>query len=118
MKTQPIWNEKSLEIHFSALEHNIEVDVAIIGAGITGISTAELLKKRGLKIAILESRKVGMGTSGQSTGNLYTLTEYPNNEIQDKYDLETVKKILESRRFGLEVIRKHVEQLNIDCDFQ
>lgn len=118
MKTQPIWNEKSLEIHFSALEHDIEVDVAIIGAGITGITTAELLKNRGLKIAVLESRKVGIGTSGQSTGNLYTLTEYLNNEIQDKYDLETVKKILESRRFGLEVIRKHVEQLNIDCDFQ
>jgi len=118
MDTKPIWIDKSLMIDFPQLNDDLQVDVAVIGAGITGITTAEQLKRRGLKVAVLESRAVGKGTSGQSTGNLYTVTEYPNYEIEEKYDLDTVKQVVQSRKVALEYITEKINQLNIDCDFR
>jgi glycine/D-amino acid oxidase-like deaminating enzyme len=40
------------------------VDVAIVGGGIVGITTARLLKDRGLKVALLEARRVGCEVTG------------------------------------------------------
>ena len=75
MFTRSIWNAHSESPRFKTLDQNIEVDVAIIGGGITGITTAQLLKQSGLKVAVLEAREVGRGTTGHSTGNLYVLTD-------------------------------------------
>src|SRR5690554_6837349 len=117
MKTEPIWKSKTIETNFPQLRNELEVDVAIIGGGITGITTAQLLKQEGYRIAILESRSVGQGTSGQSTGNLYALTEYSNSEIVEKYDFETLKQVVESRTAALDFIQNTVQHYNIDCDF-
>ena len=118
METKPIWSENSINTDFPKLVDNINVDVAIIGAGITGITAAEQFKKHGYKIAVLEAREVGKGTSGQSTGNLYSVTEYPNYEIVEKYDSETLKLVLESRKDAMQFISDTVKRLNIDCDFR
>ena len=42
---------------FPSLEEDIQVDVIIVGAGITGITSAYLLVNEGLKVAVLEARK-------------------------------------------------------------
>ena len=45
MDTTSLWKTISSQTTYSALAKNIEVDVAIIGAGITGVTTAlELIK--------------------------------------------------------------------------
>lgn len=53
-----------------SLEGDLEVDVAIVGAGFTGLSTAFHLHKAdpSLRIAILESEVVGYGASGRNAG--------------------------------------------------
>ncbi len=72
---QAIWSASSkTNITHSKLSGNIETDVAIIGGGITGISAAYHLKQSGRKVVVLESRKIGSGTTGSSTGNLYVPT--------------------------------------------
>lgn len=117
MKSEPIWNIKSKPIQFKSLDRNISVDVAIIGGGITGITTAQLLSEKGLKVAVLEARKIGEGTTGQSTGNLYGITEYPLTEMKGKYDQETVQKVVLARLEGVEHIQKTVNRYKMDCDF-
>src|SRR5699024_10234210 len=94
------------------------VDVAIIGGGITGITTAYLLKQKGIKCALLEARKIGKGTTGQSTGNLYEITEYTFDKLRGKYSLEELDKILTSRRSAMNMIEKNVGELQLDCDFK
>lgn len=49
---------KSFKTNFNSLDKDINVDVCVIGGGITGISTAYLLSKRGLKVCILEKDKI------------------------------------------------------------
>jgi len=118
MKNEPIWRIKSEPTEFPCLDVNYDVDVAIIGGGITGITLACLLKRTGLKTAVLEARKVAKGTTGQSTGNLYELTEYSLKELQSKYDIPTLRKIILSRREAMNLIEKNIRDLEIDCDFK
>jgi len=50
------------------LARDIVADVAIVGAGYTGLSTALHLSERGLRVAVLEAVEIGYGGAGRSTG--------------------------------------------------
>src|ERR1700751_820229 len=50
------------------LARDIVVDVAIVGAGFTGLSTALHLAERGLGVTVLEAIEIGYGAAGRSTG--------------------------------------------------
>lgn len=52
LKSSPIWNINSSETNFYSLNQEISIDVAIIGGGITGITTAQLLKDAGYQVAL------------------------------------------------------------------
>lgn len=69
-----VWTSGVLPPQFSKLNRDIEVDVAIIGGGITGVTAAWILAKAGKKVAVLEARKIGRGATAFSTGNLYETT--------------------------------------------
>lgn len=118
MFTQSLWNAHSEKTNFKTLDQNIVVDVAIIGGGITGITTAMLLKNSGLKVAVLESREIGRGTSGHSTGNLYVITDQLLAPIKEKYDIGVLRKVLKSRGEALSLITKNVQDYGIDCDYK
>lgn len=118
MFTRSIWNAHSGSTNFRKLDQNIEVDVAIIGGGITGITTALLLKKSGLKVAVLEAREVGRGTSGHSTGNLYVITDQLLSPIRKKYDAELLRKVIQARGDAFKIIASNVKEYSIDCDYK
>lgn len=118
MFTKSLWNSFSTNTNFPVLEGDKSVDVAIIGGGITGITTAQLLTQQGLKVAVLEAKKVGRGTTAHSTGNLYVITDQLLVALRKKYDLANVKQVLKSRQEAMNLIRKNVEELEIDCDYK
>lgn len=67
----PFWLVKSgLVQSFPSLKTNLETDVAIIGAGITGALVGYHLAKAGVKVALFERRHVGMGSTSASTALL------------------------------------------------
>lgn len=68
-----IWTLGSHEIAESPLlTGDTEVDVVIVGGGITGLTTALALVESGQRVMILEAATVGAGVTGGSTGNLYS----------------------------------------------
>ena len=52
------------------LSDNLNVDVCVIGGGLTGISSALNLKNKGYNVALVEARKIGWGASGRNGGQL------------------------------------------------
>lgn len=118
MFTHSLWNSFSAPTDFPRLLEDLEVDVAIIGGGITGITTAQLLSEAGLKVAVLEARKVGGGTTAHSTGNLYITIDQTLSSLQSKYDNKVIRKIVSSRQEALELISDNVRRFSIDCDFK
>ncbi len=118
MFTKSLWNSFSERTGFPSLNTIIEVDVAIIGGGITGITTALLLKRSGFKVAVLEAREVGKGTSSHSTGNLYLITDQLLSPIAKKYNTEVLREVLSSRGAAFNLIERNIKEFQIDCDYK
>jgi len=55
---------------FTTLTEDIEVDVAIIGGGMVGITSAYLLGQEGLSTAIIEADRILRGTTGHTTAKI------------------------------------------------
>ncbi len=115
---QSIWRKTTSETNFPTLKETINVDIAIVGGGITGITSAYLLAKSGKKVAVLEAGKIAGGTSGYSTGNLYAMVDKRLHHIQSKWDKETAAMVAKSRTSAVDLVEQLVREENIDCDFK
>jgi glycine/D-amino acid oxidase-like deaminating enzyme/nitrite reductase/ring-hydroxylating ferredoxin subunit len=68
-----VWAATASSASFSSLPGDVEADVAVIGAGITGLTTALLLKDAGARVAVVEAGAVAGGSSGYNTGKVTAL---------------------------------------------
>lgn len=116
--SEALWSDTVQAQKFPALSGDIEVDVAIMGGGITGISTAYNLAKEGKKVAVLEAKRVGMGTTGSSTGNLYATLSEHLFKVGLKHNDETMNDVATSRNAAVKFIEDRVNEFNIDCEFE
>lgn len=116
--TKSIWESYSAGSGFESLNANITADVAVIGGGITGITTAQLLKDAGFKVAVLEALQVGAANTGHSTGNLYVAVEEGFDTIQSKYNTDDLRTVISARNEALRLIEQNVREFSLDCDFK
>src|SRR5690606_16775117 len=110
MFTQSLWNSFSGTTDFPSLDRDMQADVVIVGGGITGITTAKLLADSGLKVVVLEARKVGGGTTAHSTGNLYSTVDQVLSSLESKHNQEVIRKIVSSRNDAINLIEEQVNQ--------
>jgi glycine/D-amino acid oxidase-like deaminating enzyme/nitrite reductase/ring-hydroxylating ferredoxin subunit len=119
MEHQPIWRAKTHErASFQPLQTHLETDVAIVGGGITGLTTALRLADEGLRVAVLEAHEIGSGTSGYSTGNLYGTVDQHLAPLRDKWDEGVVRSVVEGRMQAIALVEETVMRLGIDCQFE
>ena len=107
-----IWKDTINNKKFKKLNSNEEVDILIIGGGITGISTYYHLRNSNLKVMLVESNKIGYGTTGNSTGKL----TYLQNDLLNKIDNKVL--YLKSQIEAINMIKKVIEEEKIDCDLE
>jgi glycine/D-amino acid oxidase-like deaminating enzyme len=81
MRNVPIWIDTAPIQKFPKLQRNITVDIVVIGAGITGITTAYLLKKAGLTVALIERERVASIDTGHTTAHLTYVTDVQLQEL-------------------------------------
>lgn len=76
-------------IDFPGLVSDKKTDVVIVGAGISGVSTAyQILTQTDLTVTILEAKKIARGASGHNAGQVVLYFEKPFQEIVKEYGLE------------------------------
>src|SRR5437667_1856207 len=68
-----------------ALTHSVETEVAIVGAGYAGMSTALHLAQRGIGVIALEAREPGWGGSGRNGGQVIPGVKYDPDELEEKF---------------------------------
>ncbi|SDL38220.1 FAD-dependent oxidoreductase [Pedobacter antarcticus] len=93
-------------------------DVIIVGAGITGLTTALLLQKAGKKCLILEAGKVGFGTTGGTSAHLNTFFDATYPEIESDFGKQAAKQVADSGKEAMAIIDALVKEYGIDCDLE
>lgn len=111
------WNNVE-NTKFSKLDKDIEADVCIIGAGITGISTAYNLIKAGKSVVVLEKDLVVSHTTGGSTGKITSQHGLIYKYLCETFDKEYAQKYYNANEKALKNIEEIINTENIDCDFE
>jgi len=93
------------------------VDVAVIGAGFTGLSAARSLAKRGLSVAVLEAETIGWGASSRNGGMVLTGLKLPVPVLIKRYGRELVRRMYAASLASIDCVEQIVREENIACDF-
>ncbi len=93
------------------------VDVAVIGAGFTGLSAARTLAKRGAKVAVLETENVGWGASCRNGGMVLTGLKLGAPALIARYGREATKQMYAASLESINCVEAIVREENIDCNF-
>ncbi|QQX61165.1 NAD(P)/FAD-dependent oxidoreductase [Pseudomonas chlororaphis] len=109
------------ETAYPTLQGQVSVDVVIIGGGFTGVASAVELAEKGLKVALVESHKIGWGATGrnggQVTGSL-SGDEAMRKQMRRTLGDEVDDFIWQLRWRGHRIIRQRVDKYAIACDLK
>src|ERR1700739_2082705 len=92
-------------------------DVAVIGAGFTGLSAARTLAKRGAKVAVLESESIGWGASSRNGGMVLTGMKLGVNKLISMYGRERTRRMYAASLSSMDCVEQIVQEEGIACDF-
>ena len=99
---------------YRPLTENIEADLCIVGAGITGITLAYVLRKSGLKIALIDSDQLLHGATAYTTAKLTAQHHVIYHELIKDYGKCSAKRYANAQTAAIEFIKR----TNIECDFE
>lgn len=114
---EPIKSAKLTDSVLSSLGGE-PVDVAIIGGGIAGLTTAYLLSKSGKKVAVIEDGYIGSGETGRTTAHITHALDDRYYNLEQKHGLDGARNAANSHTAAINLIESIVKEENIDCDFE
>lgn len=94
-----------------------KVDVAIIGAGFTGLSAALALARRGAKVAVLESETIGWGASSRNGGMVLTGLKLGVNQLISRYGRELTRRMYAVSLDTITCVERIIQEEGISCNF-
>lgn len=101
-----------------ALLGDHEVDICVVGAGYSGLSTALHLAEKGYKVAIIEGARVGWGASGRNGGQVVNGLNASLQTIKGRYGQDTASFVASLVQEGGNIIRERVATYGIECDLK
>lgn len=110
--------QQNKQVSYPALEHDVSCNIAIIGAGLTGLSTAYYLNRASKDIMILEADQVGFGASGRNTGKITFQHGAVYHKLMEKYDKVYASRYYQAQVDAMRSIEAIIQEHHIDCDYQ
>lgn len=95
-----LWLDRAPRIDTDPFEQNARYDVIVVGAGLTGLTTALLLARAGRRVAVIEARRVGAVTTGNTTAKLSLLQGSQLQKIAARNTRRVLEAYLEANREG------------------
>jgi glycine/D-amino acid oxidase-like deaminating enzyme len=115
----PAWfGDLQEPLKFEKLAQNISVDVAIVGGGIAGLTTAYLIYKSGKSVALLEDGYIGSGETGRTTAHITHALDDRYYNIVKKHGENGAKLAAESHTTAMHFIDRTVREESIDCEYK
>ncbi len=118
MKKQSLWLDTTSTPKFPKLSGRVDVDALVVGAGITGITTAYLLKEAGLTVAVVDQQDVGGGETGHTTAHLTYVTDTRLSELVKMHGRDAAQACWDSGMLALKEIKRLAGREDIDCSLR
>jgi glycine/D-amino acid oxidase-like deaminating enzyme/nitrite reductase/ring-hydroxylating ferredoxin subunit len=115
---EPYWIVSTPDTNYEAIKSDVNVDVAIVGGGIVGITTAYLLKQRGIKVAVIEANKILKGTTGHTTAKITSQHNLIYDKLINRFGEERARQYADANEAAIHMIANLSKEKNIDCDFE
>ncbi|MCD2186302.1 FAD-dependent oxidoreductase [Actinomycetospora soli] len=110
-----VWLDRELPSH-PPLRGELRVDVAVVGGGITGLTTAVALHRAGCSVAVLEARHLGAVASGNTTAKVSVLQGTRASTLAQRHPRDVVDAYVAAHRAGLDWLADRAE--GVDCGFE
>jgi glycine/D-amino acid oxidase-like deaminating enzyme/nitrite reductase/ring-hydroxylating ferredoxin subunit len=114
----PLWVATAPQTSYPSLEAPLDVDVAVVGGGIAGLTAALLAERLGLAVALLEGDRIATGTTAGSTVKVTAGHGLKYSELERVHDEDVARRYAAANQAGLEQIADLVRELQIDCGFE
>ncbi|MGH3363170.1 MAG: FAD-dependent oxidoreductase [Nocardioidaceae bacterium] len=103
---------------YPELTDDITVDVAVVGAGIAGISVAAEIARTGRSVALLEAERIAAGVTGGTTAKVSVLHGAIYHHLAQKLGEDTAEAYATSQTLAMEHVAETARRLDIDCDLE
>lgn len=100
------------------LHHEMRVDVCVIGAGLTGLSSALHLAEAGLSVCVLEAHRIGWGASGRNGGQVGDGFSTDPRTLEKRYGRSTADLLWSVGQRAVDTVTTLIEKHRIDCEWQ
>lgn len=113
-----LWIESTSNTDYPPLGGTVDVEVAVLGAGITGVTAATLLKREGRTVALIDSKRVVRGVTGYTTAKLTSGHGLIYTELAKTFGPEAARGYAESNEAAIELVTGLATEFGIDCDLE
>jgi glycine/D-amino acid oxidase-like deaminating enzyme/nitrite reductase/ring-hydroxylating ferredoxin subunit len=103
---------------YPAVAGDATFDVAVVGGGLVGLTTALMLKRTGASVAVIEADRVGAGVSGNNTAKVSALQATVYSDIAGTHGQAAAADYAAASMAGVDLVADIVNQENIDCDLR
>ena len=112
-----VWIETGpAQPRFGELDSDVRADVAVVGGGIVGITTALLLSEAGAQVALLEADRLVHGVTGHTTAKVTSQHGLIYDRLRSRFGADAARTYGEANEAALEWVARRADQ--IDCDFR
>jgi glycine/D-amino acid oxidase-like deaminating enzyme/nitrite reductase/ring-hydroxylating ferredoxin subunit len=116
--TPSIWMESPQPPARPALSGDIETTVCVVGAGLTGLTTAYLLASAGIPVVVLEADRVAVGATGHTTGKVTSQHGLIYADLTKRLGHESAAVYATAQADAVAWVAATVQREGLQCDFQ
>ena len=115
---RPLWDEGVRLPELRELDEDLSCDAVVIGAGITGLSTAYHLAREGQRVVVIDRQGIGRGDTGVTTAHLSSALDDYFHSLERLHGRDGARLAYESHHRAIERIEEIVTAEGIDCDLR
>jgi len=116
-ETLPYWADSASLPAFAKLERDLDVDVVVIGGGITGLTTAYLVASAGRSVAVLERARSATIDTGHTSAHLTMVTDVRLSELVKRFGPSHAQAVWDAGLAAISQIDALIRGHEIECGF-